>query len=463
MNTNFPTRFQKKALWTSITFLSLIVIGALGVGIIWLVTMLIGYLQPLLIPLAIAGVLTYLLYPAVQKLVDRGAPQKRASLIVFASFMVISSLLMVAVILPVAGQAGDLRKALPSTTEEFREIFQEKIQTPLSETRKKYEGHPIFGQLVAWMPETGNTRVLAPGGGDGEPPSLPPEQLAEWEAASKASLTALAGDNRDYFAWLDLENIKTEILERAPEQVGNIIRKSIGGFLGAFGILFGFFLVPIYLFFFLREAPTIREKWSDYLPLRASKFKTEVVSTLTEINSYLIAFFRGQMLVSLIDGCITAILLSALGLKFSLLIGVFVGILGVIPYIGIIICYIPALIIATVQGAQAKSGQWEILGMFPMTEASWWYLPVAVTFVFVAVNNLDGILIAPKIVGDSVGLHPFTIIFSVLFWSSLLGGLLGAILAVPLTASIKVIFQRYIWKRGLPPTEDPEFSAPPAA
>ena len=52
---------------------------------------------------------------------------------------------------------------------------------------------------------------------------------------------------------------------------------------------------------------------------------------------------------------------------------------------------------------------------------------------------------APKIVGDSVGLHPMTVIFSMIFWSVILGGFLGALLAVPLTAAIKVVFQRYLW------------------
>jgi predicted PurR-regulated permease PerM len=57
----------------------------------------------------------------------------------------------------------------------------------------------------------------------------------------------------------------------------------------------------------------------------------------------------------------------------------------------------------------------------------------------------------PKIIGDAVGLHPLTVIFSVLFWSLLLGPLLGALLAVPLSASVKVLFRRYIWARSLQP------------
>jgi predicted PurR-regulated permease PerM len=68
------------------------------------------------------------------------------------------------------------------------------------------------------------------------------------------------------------------------------------------------------------------------------------------------------------------------------------------------------------------------------------------------------IFIAPKIVGESVGLHPLTVIISVLAWSLILGGLLGALLAVPLTATIKVLLKRYFWDRA----PSARLSTPPA-
>ncbi len=63
-------------------------------------------------------------------------------------------------------------------------------------------------------------------------------------------------------------------------------------------------------------------------------------------------------------------------------------------------------------------------------------------------NNIDGMIIAPNIVGESVGLHPLTVIISVLAWSLILGALLGALLAVPLTATLKVLLKRYFWDRA---------------
>jgi predicted PurR-regulated permease PerM len=70
-------------------------------------------------------------------------------------------------------------------------------------------------------------------------------------------------------------------------------------------------------------------------------------------------------------------------------------------------------------------------------------------------------IIAPKIVGESVGLHPLTVIISVLAWSLILGGLLGALLAVPLTATLKVLLKRYFWDRPPDASEKSTLSTGP--
>jgi predicted PurR-regulated permease PerM len=76
--------------------------------------------------------------------------------------------------------------------------------------------------------------------------------------------------------------------------------------------------------------------------------------------------------------------------------------------------------------------------------------PVWVLVIFTLAHNLDGIFISPKVIGESVGLHPMTVIISVFAWTIILGGLLGALLAVPLTATLKVVLRRYFWDRPVP-------------
>jgi predicted PurR-regulated permease PerM len=188
--------------------------------------------------------------------------------------------------------------------------------------------------------------------------------------------------------------------------------------------------VPIYLFFFLKERPAIERNWKDYLPLRASPLKDELAEALSEINGYIVAYFRGQLLVCLVDGALIGSALTILGLNFAPLIGVLVVILTMIPYIGIVICWIPAVLIAAFQ--------W----------GDFWH-PFWVTIIFIVIQNLEGMFYAPRIVGNSVGLHPMTVIVSIFVWGLLIGGLLGPILAVPLTATIKVLLARYVWDRRL--------------
>ena len=100
------------------------------------------------------------------------------------------------------------------------------------------------------------------------------------------------------------------------EKFWGILKKSIGGFLGVTGFLLSLILVPIYLFFLLNEKPRIEKRWKDYLPLRASPLKDEVAEVLSEINKYVTAYFRGQLLVCVVDGVLIGRALTLFGSQF---------------------------------------------------------------------------------------------------------------------------------------------------
>ena len=130
--------------------------------------------------------------------------------------------------------------------------------------------------------------------------------------------------------------------------------------------------------------------------------------------------------VALINAVLLAIGLSLVGLQFGFLIGLGFAFFGIIPYVGYIICYIPAVLIAFAQFND-------------------WAHPLWVTIIFfLIVAQIDGLLTTPRIVGNSVGLHPMTVIMSVFLWTLVFGGLLGAVLAIPLTATLKVLLHRYV-------------------
>src|SRR5260370_41507860 len=188
-------------------------------------------------------------------------------------------------------------------------------------------------------------------------------------------------------------------------------------------------MVPIYLFFLLKERPRIERRWKDYLPFRPSPLKDEIAGALAEINGYIIAYFRGQLLVCLVDGVLIGSMLTIYpGLNFAPLIGCVVVVLTMIPYIGIVLCWIPAVLIAAFQFGD-------------------WTHPLIVTAIFIIIQNLEGMFYAPRIVGSSVGLHPMTVVVSIFVWGLLIGGLLGPILAVPLTATVKWLLTRYVCGR----------------
>ncbi len=431
--TKIPNAFQRATLWAAITALSIAVIGSLSIGLIWLFTRVISFLQPLLIPFAVAGVLAYLLEPLVSRLIKWGLNRQRAVMLVFV--LATASIVGVSlVIVPAfARQSVDFAKEVPGYAEKVRTQV---LGWATSLNTRLMNDYGV--DILHWsVPQTHPTSNDA---GAGLPTPATAVQEGTDATAGTAARDAAAAE-ASYFTLQDL--LSGDWLKSTLPKVGqnawNFIRAGVGGFLGGFGFLLSLVIVPLYLYYFLTESPKIAESWSHYVPLRASQFKDEVVSTLAEINGYLIAFFRGQLVVSLINGVATGLGLVIVGVKFGWLIGLSLCVLGIIPYLGIVVCWIPAVIIASVQG-----GSYLIPASSP-----WWVFPLVVTAIFAVVQQIDGLFITPKIVGESVGLHPMTVIVSVFAWSLVMGGLLGAILAVPMTAAVKVLFQRYVWQRAM--------------
>lgn len=388
MPNRYPTETQRRTLWSALTGLAIATLGGLVVGLVLLLGQVLAYLQPVLVPLALAGILAYLLNPVVEKIEERGASRIQAILGVFVLSALLVVLGLVLIIRPATTQVAELIE----TREERIVKFVARVESyPWFEPAlaKLKEPHPDFAEAAEQLPE-------------GESVPFSQTRIGVW-----------------------LNNLTEFLIKEGPAALFS----GAGKVFGFLGYALGFLLVPVYLYFFLLETAIIKKRWSDFVPLRKSRFKEEVVATLTEMNDYLIAFFRGQVLVSIIDGVLTGLLLSLIGLPYAWVIGIALAILGVMPFIGFLVTLIPALIIAA---ADAES----------------WHYPLGVFAIFVVVQQIDGLLIQPKIIGDKVGLHPMTIIFSIFFWSLLLGGFLGALLAIPLTASVKVLFTRYVWEKA---------------
>ncbi len=368
-----------------------------GVSVIllagWSIIQIFVNLKAVLTPIAIAGVLAYLLTPIVAILCCWKIPRTWAVIIVFIFFSGGVTLIGLTVAPALEHQGTVFASRIPA--------YSQSISTLAKESAAELK------KLSALKASTPNHNSPLE---DLSPESI---KMYGFELVNQA------------LSWVQ------EQLPTIASSVGSFLQSSIGGVFGLLGFLLSLILVPVFLFFFLLEAPAMAEHWSRYLPMRASPLKVEIVSLFNEINDYLIHFFRGQLLVSMIDGAIVGLALFVfVRLDFAFLIGLMVGILCLIPYLGMALCLIPSMLIALAQYGDL------------------WH-PLYVLIIFLVIHNLDGIFISPKIIGNSVGLHPMTVIISVFAWTILLGGLLGALLAVPLTATLKVLLRRYFWDRPL--------------
>lgn len=452
---SFPSEFQKRTIWKALTGLAILVLGSLLVGLILLTSSVLGYLQPVLVPLAVAGIVAYLLDPVVQYLQKKNFSRMKGIVVVFSGFVLFFGILFYFVGAKLSDELkGVFGKDSESSIgwmepEYLAESKKHKVygwimrmgfqkDAPAVEARLQNGDSLIGPQKTKWRldPETGELT-------NGE--SAPTTELQKLLESDWNSDVQIEGaEHADEL--IALENFGVtkggQWLSNLGQKALSWLSNSSGKILGFFGIILGFAMVPIYLYYFLKESEGIKTGWTDYVPLKASRFKDEVVETLREINGYLISFFRGQVLVAFIDGILVGIALTIFQLPYGLLIGIFMAFLGIIPYIGNIICLIPACIIAYFYGAGEPYGL-----------PQWGYV-VGVLTIFVVVQQINSLVTAPKIVGDSVGLHPMTVIFSMLFWSLLLGGFLGALLAVPLTAAVKVLFRRYVWDRQIQESDD---------
>ena len=443
----YPTRFQQKTLWSALTGLGMLVLGLLLVGLVWLVGQVFGFLQPVLVPLIVAGIIAYLLDPVVRILEGRGLGRLWAVITVFLATLVVIALLVWAV--------------LPA------------IQNGRSLVRGMFDGPPVNPATQVQTPEepaADQEAVVETADGAGEEPPLESATEKETNLTENLAMTlhrmrqnhrddmvgwaltettdggepiayangAALPTSLDFFWRTRAGRMLVEYQDEIVETGRKWLRVGSSKVFGFLGLVLGMIMVPVYLFFFLKDSVSIREHWHDYVPLRASRFKTELVGTLQEINGYLISFFRGQVLVGMIDGVLVGISLFIFDLPYAILIGVFMAILGIIPYIGNLLCLIPACLIGYLHAQTAHP-----YGLEP------WPYTFGVVAIFVGVQQINSLVTAPKIVGDSVGLHPLTVIFSMLFWSLILGGFVGALLAVPLTASVKVIFRRYFWDKAM--------------
>jgi predicted PurR-regulated permease PerM len=216
-------------------------------------------------------------------------------------------------------------------------------------------------------------------------------------------------------------------LKTLPEKVG-----SVGGFIGSFfGKIAAYAIIPVYLFFILNGN---RDVWNDLkkqLSFFPDQRRDDIVFLCRQFSDILIAFFRGQIIIGFLLGVVLAVGFALVGLKFGIVLGLVLGLLNIIPYLGTILGILTVLPLAYFQDGGGSA----LIGWCAV--------------VFIIGQLLTDYLFTPRIMGDKTGMGPMLIIFSVFFWGVALGGIMGMVLAIPLTAFF-LIFWRLARERYLP-------------
>ncbi len=213
-----------------------------------------------------------------------------------------------------------------------------------------------------------------------------------------------------------IEQMQALVKNQASELPGALenLASSLGSFLGIVTLLA---LVPVILFYTLKDYPTIQTALVDLFPTAGGRR-----DYLVEAGSIVGRYFRGQLLISTIAAVNVSVLLFLFNIPFWLLIGLLAGLLNLIPQIGALITMVVGALVALVLGSWAKA--------------------LIVIAVLLGESVLEQSVLTPNILSYQVGLHPLLVLFSLLVFGTLLG-IFGLLIAVPLTTILVTGYRAY--------------------
>lgn len=251
------------------------------------------------------------------------------------------------------------------------------------------------------------------------------QRVIEWVEATRARLVHLPffrdGSLATALESISPESIAVYLQERQDEVLRGIWSGVLGvrrGFSIALGILGYFVLVPVIMVYLLLDFDSITRRAGALIP---EPRRGSWIPLIREYDSLLSKYLRGQVLAATAVGILTWLGLWALGFPYSGLVGAVAGVFNLVPYLGLVVSAIPALIISILSGNVLLS-------------------LIKAGAVFVVVQALDGTVIGPRIVGGSVGLHPVWVILALTIGGSLFG-FVGLLLAMPAAVLIKLLLR----------------------
>lgn len=207
-----------------------------------------------------------------------------------------------------------------------------------------------------------------------------------------------------------------EILKRSQDlMISNL--KNIAT--GISTVLYSFvklFIVLVFSYYFVVDKDKIKSKVVELIP---EKYKRDVFFVSMRINEALLGFVKGRLLMAVFVGLLTMISLLIVGVDFAVIIGLITCVADIIPYIGPFLGFAPAILFALIESP---------------IKAVW------VGIIFLAIQWAENNIIAPKLLGDKVGLNPLVILLSIIIGGGMFG-VLGMILGVPAVSIIMILVE----------------------
>jgi predicted PurR-regulated permease PerM len=330
-------------------------------------------------PFVVGLLIVYLLDPLVERIARFGLPRWLAILLVYVVGIILIIELFALTLGPLVAQVTEFIKDFPRLSAAFSEQLDQ------------------LGQIYRGL-------------------SLPPEL--------RESIDSALGD------------LGASLGGLAPGLVMPVFG-SVAGFVSS---LFGYIVVPVWVFYILRDRPGLSTAFDRALP---PEWREDVWALIRIVRRVFSQWIRGQLFLGVTVGVATFIGLLILGAvvdpvfsRFALFLAIVAGLLELLPIIGPIIAAVPAVLLAATVGLNAV---------------------IAALALYLIVQQVENTVLVPKIQGDAVELHPSLVIFALVIGGAT-AGLLGAILSLPLTAAARNIY-RYLYRRLEPNPEPPAVAA----
>lgn len=248
-------------------------------------------------------------------------------------------------------------------------------------------------------------------------PAVLAELRAEWEPVLEQYGLSIPTSFAE--ALEDLHLDAQALLSETYTPVSSAITWLLGGTASAVGSVLAALIVPVFAFYLTYDFDNIVARIADLVPPR---YRPETYAFFRDIDTVLGQFFRGQFTVMAILAVLYSLGYGVIGVPLALPIGIMAGLLSFIPYVGSLTALGAALL---------------------MTGLDWegWAQVIKVLVVHFSIQGLEGFVITPKIMGDTVGISAIAVLFALLIGGELLG-FTGVLLAIPAAAVVKILVER---------------------